>query len=48
MKARLDSLKTGLTIICLHCEQKKPMAGAVKFRAHLVCAECAAKLRAKP
>ena len=44
----LADLRPNTTIDCFYCRQPKPAAGAVKFRAHHVCAECAAKVRAKP
>lgn len=40
-------LRPNTVIHCLQCEQPRAAAGAVKFRAHQVCAECVARLRAK-
>ena len=40
---RLESLRSA-NIDCLRCEQPKPLAGALKFRAHWVCAGCAVEL----
>lgn len=42
----LTDLRPNATVQCLY-GHAAPAAGAVKFRAHQVCAECAAKLRAK-
>ena len=42
----LADLRPNATIRCLYCEQTKPQAGAVKFRAHHVCADCTKKLQA--
>ena len=44
----LADLKPGQLITCLRCDQKKPAAGAVKFRANHVCAACAQQLKALP
>lgn len=44
----LADLKPGQLIDCLRCQQPKPAAGAVKFRAHHVCAVCAAQLKTLP
>ncbi len=41
-------LRPNTTIQCLYCDQQKPQAWSVKFRAHHVCSECAKKLRALP
>ena len=46
-KQTLADLRPNATIKCLHCEQTKPQVGSVKFHAHHVCADCAAKLHAK-
>ena len=43
----LFDLRPNATIDCMVCEQPRPQAGAIKFRSLHVCAECAAKLRAK-
>ena len=43
----LSDLRPNAQIDCFYCRQPKPAAGSVKFRAHHVCAECAAKLRAR-
>ena len=43
----LSDLRPNATIDCMVCEQPRPQAGAIKFRSLHVCAECAAKLRAK-
>ena len=45
-KKTLADLSPGQTITCLRCEKEKPAAGATKFRAHHVCAECTQKLKA--
>jgi hypothetical protein len=42
--ARLESLRSA-SIACLRCELPKPMAGALEFRAHWVCAGCAIELQ---
>lgn len=42
----LADLRPNATVQCMY-GHAAPAAGAVKFRAHHVCAECAAKLRAK-
>lgn len=42
----LADLRPNATIECLYCGQTKPQAGAVKFRAHHVCADCVKKLQA--
>lgn len=34
----------GAAITCFYCREPKPPAGAVRYRAHQVCAGCAAKL----
>jgi len=47
-KQGLADLRPNATVMRFLCLQPKPQAGAVKFHAHLVCAECAAKVRAKP
>lgn len=47
-KQGLADLRPNATIPCFLCLQSKPQAGAVKFHAHHVCAECAVKVRAKP
>lgn len=47
-KRGLDDLRPNATINCYYCLQPKPQASAVKFYAHMVCAGCAAKVRAKP
>ena len=44
----MADLRPNTTIQCLYCNAQKPQAGSVKFRAHLVCADCAKKLQAKP
>ena len=44
----LSDLRPNAQIDCFYCRQPKPAAGSVKFRAHHVCAECVAKVRAKP
>lgn len=46
-KQTLANLRPNATITCLRCDQTKPQAGAIKFRAHHVCAECAKKLQDK-
>ena len=43
----LSDLRPNAAINCMVCEQAKPQAGAIKFRSLHVCAECAAKVRAK-
>ena len=43
----LSDLRPNATINCMVCEQVQPQAGAIKFRSLHVCAECAAKVRAK-
>jgi hypothetical protein len=40
-------LRPNAQITCFNCEQVRTSVGAVKFRAHQVCAECVAMLRAK-
>ena len=40
---RLHDLGGG-SIHCLYCDQSKPAAGAVRYRAHQVCAGCTQKL----
>jgi len=42
----LADLRPNATIRCLRCDQLKPQAGAVKFHAHHVCADCTKKLQA--
>ncbi|GKS91184.1 hypothetical protein [Acidovorax sp. SUPP2539] len=42
----LADLAPAQRIDCIRCEQTKPAAGATKFRARDVCAECTAALRA--
>ena len=44
----LADLRPNAAIHCMYCDQQRPQAGAVKFHALHVCAECAAKVRAKP
>lgn len=47
---RLTDLRPNATILCLRCEQPRPMTGALRFRAHWVCAGCAVepqKVKAK-
>lgn len=46
-KQTLASLRPNTTVICLQCLESKAAAGAVKFHAHHVCADCAAKLKLK-
>lgn len=46
-KQRLSDLRPNTTIQCLLCEQPKPEAGAQKFRAHKVCADCVRRLQTK-
>lgn len=41
----LHDLRPNATIRCLYCDQTKPQAGAIKFHALHVCADCAQKLR---
>ena len=43
----LADLRPNATIACFWCREPRPSAGAVKFRSHHVCAECAAKLQAQ-
>ena len=43
----LADLRPNATVQCLHCEQARPAAGAVKFHSHQVCAACVAKLKLK-
>ncbi|MDD2730383.1 hypothetical protein [Malikia sp.] len=43
----LSDLRPNSTVRCLVCDQTKPQATAVKFHAHHVCSDCAAKVRAK-
>lgn len=43
----LADLRPNTTVRCLYCSQDKPAAGSVKFHAHHVCSDCAAKVRAK-
>ena len=43
----LADLRPNALIDCMYCNHPKPQAGAVKFHAHHVCAECAAKVLAK-
>ncbi len=45
MKRTLQDLRPNATIQCFYCNETKPHSGAVKFRAHLVCRECATKLQ---
>ena len=44
----MADLRPNAAIHCMYCDQQRPQAGAVKFHALHVCAECAAKVRAKP
>lgn len=46
-KQTLADLRPNAEIKCLQCDQQKPHAGSVKFHAHHICEECAAKLKAK-
>lgn len=48
MRKTLSDLRPNATITCFYCQQTKPQAGALKFRAHHVCQACAAKLQALP
>ena len=48
MRKTLSDLRPNTTVVCLYCQQTKPQAGAVKFRAHHVCQACVAKLQAPP
>ena len=41
----LADLRPNAQISCFHCEQIKSSIGAVRFCAHLVCADCTAKLK---
>ena len=41
----LADLRPNTTVRCLVCDQTKPQATAVKFHAHHVCGDCAARLR---
>ena len=47
-KQGLADLRPNVTVQCFLCLSPKPQASAIKFHAHHVCAECAAKVRAKP
>ena len=47
-KHGLADLRPNATVNCFLCLLPKPQAGAIKFHAYHVCAECAAKVRAKP
>ncbi len=42
----LSDLRPNATMTCFYCNQVKSAAGAQKFRAHLVCADCTNKLQA--
>ena len=44
--ATLSDLRPNAQIVCFRCNLAKPQVGAVKFRAHLVCADCAKRLQA--
>lgn len=44
-KKTLKDLRPNATIECFSCRTIKPQATAVKFHAHHVCAECAARLK---
>lgn len=44
-KTLSDLRPAGGQIQCLYCDQSKPAAGAERFRAHAVCADCATKLK---
>lgn len=46
-KQTLADLRPNATIKCLQCDRQKPQAGSVKFHAHHICEECAAKLKSK-
>ena len=46
-KQTLTDLRPNATIKCFYCQQTKPQVGSVKFRAHLVCAECVQQLQTK-
>lgn len=48
MRKTLSDLRPNATVVCFYCQQTKPQAGAIKFRAHHVCQACAAKLQALP
>ena len=43
----LADLRPNAQITCFHCVQIKSSIGAVRFFAHLVCADCTARLKAK-
>lgn len=47
VKKRLADLRPNAAIHCLHCDQRKPAEGAVKFHAYHVCADCAKKLEGR-
>jgi formylmethanofuran dehydrogenase subunit E len=40
-----DDIQPAAKITCVRCGEDKHQTGAVKFRAHLVCADCAKKLQ---
>lgn len=43
----LADLRPNAQIDCFYCLKPKPAAGATKFYAHHVCAECTTKLNSK-